>query len=92
MLKYWPKDTQSTALAIMKLESGGRADAHLYSDVTKDDSWGCFQVNRYGALKGRPPAEWLIDPSNNVQYSIGLYKANGWKPWLNSARKLGLIK
>jgi Lysozyme like domain len=92
VLRYWPKDTQATALAIMQLESGGRADAHLYSDKTGDDSWGCFQVNRYGALRGRPFPDWLTDPNNNVQYAVGLYRVHGWQPWRNSAIKLGLLK
>jgi hypothetical protein len=93
ILRYWPADTRTDALAVSWLESGWNTHAHLYSTITGDDSYSCFQVNRYGSLaKSRPSAEWLTDPYNNVQYAAGMYRAQGWKPWLNSAHKLGLLK
>lgn len=89
--RYWPADTRQTALAIAEMESGLRADAHNYSDVTKDDSWGCFQGNRYGALAAdRPSASWLSNAANNTKFALGLYQAHGWQPWHNSAVKLGI--
>lgn len=80
-----------TALRVSELESGLVANRHNGNALTFDDSWGCFQVNRFGPLAlSRPPAAWLIDPVNNTQYAIKLYQAHGWTPWSNTARKLGL--
>jgi hypothetical protein len=91
--RYWPADTRQNALSVAYLESGLRADAHLYSDVTGDDSWSCFEINRYGTLaSARPSAAWLSNPSNNTLYALGMYKSQSWTPWLNSAHKLGLLK
>ena len=90
--KYFPADQVDNALAVMNIESaGGDANAHLYSDITGDDSWGLYQINRYGRLaQGRPSAEWLRDPENNIKYAAGMYAGQGWTPWTNTARKLGL--
>lgn len=79
------------ATRVMQYESGGRSEAHNYNDTTMDDSFGCFQVNRYGSLaKTRPLAPWLLNPNNNVQYALALYKSEGWRPWANTIRKLGI--
>jgi hypothetical protein len=80
-------------MAISYLESGWVSTKHNDDWWTGDDSWGCFQVNRFGAMAlTRPPATWLVDPINNVQYAIKLYQERGWEPWTNSAIKLGLLK
>lgn len=88
VLKYdWPI---STALKIMTKESGGVASNHNYSDITRDDSWGCFQINIYPPNNlSRPPAEWLVVASNNVKYAYDLWLSQGKSfctsgGWINS--------
>jgi len=81
------------AQLIMYCESGGVPSRHNDNPTTGDDSWGLFQINRYGSLaKGRPSADWLVVAENNISYAAGMYKANGsWRPWTNCARKHGLL-
>ena len=91
--KYWPTELQNQAIALATMESGLRADAHNGNALTGDDSWGCFQGNRYGYLAAsRPSAEWFVDPDNNAKWAYELYRAQGWKPWNTSAHKLGWLK
>lgn len=72
----------SVAYAIMICESGGQFDAHNFSNITKDDSWGTFQINLYGKLaKSRPSPEWLKIPENNIAYAYKMYKSEGFVPW-----------
>lgn len=69
---------QDVALAVAKAESGLRPNAHNYSDVTKDNSWGCFQINIYGAnARTRPPASELVKPEVNVAFAYRIYVGNG---------------
>ncbi len=82
----------TTAYNVMMCESSGRPDVNNFTHATRDNSWGLFQINIYGRLANtRPSAEWLKDPENNVEYAYQLYRQNGWKPWLNCARKHGAI-
>lgn len=70
------------AYRIMWCESQGNPGAHNYSDVTKDDSWGLFQINLYGKLaKDRPAPAWLRVPENNIAYAYSMYQADGFAPW-----------
>lgn len=72
------------AYGIMFCESSGNPNAHNFSNITKDNSWGLFQINLYSDLaKVRPSPEWLKIPENNVSYAYGLYKKSGWTPWKN---------
>ena len=88
--KYFGKNWQ-TAKAIAKCESGLNPLAHNFSNRTKDDSYGLFQINLYGKLaKGRPSGSWLLNAENNIKYAAQM--SNGgknWKPW-SCARKLGI--
>lgn len=74
--KYdWPV---STAHAVMMQESGNRPSAHNYNPNTGDDSWGCFQINLYGAnAASRPSPSWLVVAANNVSYAYNMYKSMG---------------
>lgn len=84
----WPAHE---ALAIMDCESGGDPTAHNLNHKTRDDSWGLYQINRYGSLKNRPSAEWLKVPENNIEYAYKMWQRRGWLDWLNCARKKGLL-
>lgn len=73
-----------TAFAVCEAESRGNSQAHLYSDITRDDSYGLFQINLYGDLKyGRPAPTELLNASQNVAYAYKLYVAHGdsFSPW-----------
>lgn len=71
-----------TAYAICMAESGGDPIAHDYSDATKDDSYGLFQINLYGNLKyGRPAPNVLVTVKGNVEFAYRLYKLHGWSAW-----------
>lgn len=82
----------SQAQLIMNCESGGVPTKHNFNPNTGDDSWGLFQINRYGALAlSRPGSDWLVVAENNISYATGMYQRSGWSPWHNCARKAGLI-
>lgn len=69
---------QDIALAVAKAESGLRPGAHNFSHKTKDNSWGCFQINIYGAnARTRPPASELVKAHVNVAFAYKIYVANG---------------
>lgn len=77
--------------AIALAESGGSPLAHNYSDTTKDDSWGLFQINYYGKLaQSRTakfgPSKSLTDPLKNAQAAVALYnKGKGLSNWAGDA-------
>ena len=74
--------------AVMLAESKGNTNAHNFSHQTKDDSWGCMQINLYGNLaKSRPPAEQLVVAELNVAHAYKMYQSSGLSPW--SAYKTG---
>lgn len=70
------------AIRVAKCESGLRPNAHNYNPATGDDSWGVFQINRYGRLKyGRPEPDKLVNYKFNIKYAYEMYCSQGWKPW-----------
>ena len=65
------------ALKVAFCESGLNPDA-VGDKNTAYHSYGLFQIR---GLPGRPSAEWLLDPTNNINYAYELYKKSGWEPW-----------
>lgn len=79
----------SIAYGVAKAESGGVANRHSHPSLTKDDSFGLFQINMLGDLgpdrrktHGLSSNEDLYDPATNarVAYAISQGGTN-WKPW-----------
>ena len=90
--KYFP-DCPELAWQVVKKESGGNPNAHNFSHRTKDDSWGLFQINRYGYLKTRPEPDKLVNAEFNIKYARGMYEASGYTfkfHWKTTSNKLGL--
>lgn len=71
---------QDIAIAVMKAESGGNANAKNNNPATGDYSIGCFQINIYGAnARSRPSELELYDPKVNVAFAYRLYSSSGWQ-------------
>lgn len=81
-------DDAVTATAIAIGESGGNANAHNYNILTRDDSYGLWQINMFGSL-GQPRLiqfgivikEQLLDPGTNAKAAYSIFKAQGFKAW-----------
>jgi len=76
------------AYKIMMCESSGYERAVGDKD-TPYYSYGLFQI-RALPERGLDP-EWLFIPENNIQYAYDLWKEQGWRPWWNCSKKLGII-
>ena len=87
--KYFPQSQWNNAYRVMMAESSGKSNIpSYYNRYGTEDSWGLFQIN----LKAHPQMRnKVLNPEENVKYAAELYKHQGWRPWLNSARKLGLL-
>lgn len=77
-----------TAWAVAMKETHGNPLAHDFSRRTGDDSYGVFQINLYGALKGRVKefglrsANDLHDPVTNAQIAYRMSSGGkNWTPW-----------
>lgn len=92
--RIFPASQHSTAIRVMLQESSGKVDNHNYNPATKDNSYGCFQINIWGAnARTRPPASELVKADVNVSYAYNLWKSTGWCSsggWLNTSIKLGI--
>ena len=89
--KYFPKDQWQNALAVARGESGLNPKAIGDNYPIRGQtipSYGVFQIR---GLPGRPPKEQLLDPEFNIKYAASLYKAQGWRPWYNTSKKLKLL-
>lgn len=76
------------AWAVAMKETHGNPKAHNFSRATQDDSYGVFQINLYGALKGRVKAfglksvKDLTDPILNAQIAYRMSSGGkDWSPW-----------
>lgn len=60
-------------------------------------SLGLFQINLQAHSRSVPgnnlaeKSSWLYTPANNVKFAYRLWSTEGWRPWLNCSRKLGLL-
>lgn len=92
--RIFPASQHSTAIRIMLAESSGVVDNHNYNPATKDNSYGCFQINIWGANAAtRPPASELVKADVNVRYAYNLWQSTGWCStggWLNTSKKIGI--
>lgn len=81
----WPVETM---LAICNAESGGNPNAINPTDrhATCLGSYGIFQISCDWYYKAN-----LFDPATNVRLAYGKYLGGGLQPWINTARKLGII-
>jgi len=76
------------AWAVAMKETHGNPLAHNYNPRTGDNSYGMFQVNLYGTLKGRvkefglKSANDLKDPITNAQIAYRMSSGGkNWTPW-----------
>jgi len=76
------------AWAVAMKETHGNPLAHNFSNKTGDDSYGVFQINLYGSLKGRvkefglKSAKQLTDPVTNASIAYSLSSGGkDWSPW-----------
>jgi len=74
------------AQPIMFRESRCKIGAHNYNPSTRDDSYGPFQVNRYGSLaewwdSGGYTATVMATPEGAVAAAAVLFGSCGWSPW-----------
>ena len=76
------------AWAVAMKETHGNPLAHNYNPRTGDDSYGMFQVNLYGALKGRikeyglESAKDLTNPVINAHIAYRMSSmGKNWTPW-----------
>ena len=92
--RIFPTSQHSTAIRVMLQESSGNPANHNYNERTRDNSYGCFQVNLWGAnARNRPPASELVKADVNVAFAYNLWKSTGWCSsggWLNTSKKLGI--
>ena len=77
-----------TAWAVAMKETHGNPLAHDFSRRTGDDSYGVFQINLYGALKGRlsefhlKHESDLTNPVRNAQIAYQMSSGGrDWSPW-----------
>ena len=76
------------AWAVAMKETHGNPLAHNYNPSTGDNSYGVFQINLYGALKGRvkafglKSAQDLTNPVKNAQIAYKMSSGGtNWSPW-----------
>lgn len=77
-----------TAWAVAMKETHGNPLAHNNNPRTGDNSYGVFQINLYGSLKGRveeyglKSADDLKDPVTNAQIAYKMSsEGKNWSPW-----------
>jgi len=65
-----------TALAVMKAESNGKADAVHYNNNGSIDR-GIFQIN---SIHGYSESQ-LLNPKDNIRLAYQIFKKQGWQGW-----------
>ena len=82
------------AMNVAFCESGYRNG--VLNHTSREQSLGLFQINLKAWQKAVPgdtfdeKATWLYTPSNNVRFAYNLWVEQGWQPWLNCRKKLGI--
>lgn len=84
--RYFPADQVDNALAVMSLESQGRAGAH---NTNGEDSRGLYQINVGPGANPSLASSNLFDPETNIRVAAQMYQERGWQPW-SAARSLGM--
>ena len=84
------------AVKIAYCESRLNPESHNYNPKTSDDSYGLFQINRFGKLaESRPSPEWLKNEDNNINYAFDMFVAHGKRfgttsGWYNCSKVYGI--
>jgi hypothetical protein len=85
---YFPAAARADAVRVCEHESGYHTGAH---NDQGEDSRGLFQINVVPASYPALAKFNLYDPMLNVRWAAEIWRDRGWQPWLNTARKLGLL-
>lgn len=77
--KYFPPELVDKALWVIMYESGGNPNRPGDGGVAR----GLFQIQDNRRFRGRPPAQWLDNPENNIRYAAQVLGAakNKWSDW-----------
>lgn len=105
--QFFPRDTWGDAARVSFYEAawsataerntldraGGRCNVPIGvlpdgTRIISEDSVGYYQINV--CAHGHDRAYWQ-DARNNVSYAASLYRANGWRDWVYTATRLGLL-
>lgn len=79
---------QETAYKVMMAESGGNPLAYNPEwHKGCQGSYGLFQIS---CLHGEK--EELLNPIKNTEIAYKLWVSEGWRPWYNTAMKLGILE
>lgn len=84
------KEAIMVATCESQMDSGRIGDRDLIywdGDELVGMSVGVFQIRRF---RDRPSIESLKNYNKNIEVAYDIYKRQGWNPWLNCKRKLGL--
>jgi len=68
----WPVEE---VLAVMRCESGGRADAY------NAGNYGLMQINAIHAARVGGDLQSLFDPAVNLRVAYDIWADQGWEPW-----------
>lgn len=85
---YWPGPEVKNAVDVAYLESGFQTNAH---NPDGEDSRGLWQINVSAAAHPELAAWNLYDPQANAYFAAQIWRFSGWRAWLNSAKRLGII-
>ena len=83
--KHFGVNNLNIAKAVMRAESGCRADAVGDGDITYIEngttygmSCGLFQIRSFPE---RPSCEAMKDARKNIEYAASMFATQGWTPW-----------
>ncbi|MDA1264426.1 MAG: hypothetical protein O2816_05030 [Planctomycetota bacterium] len=86
--RHWPQQTWERAAMIGHCESGWVNNAH---NTNGEDSRGWWQVNVVPqANPDLLELGNLFDPNVNARAAVKVWARQGWRAWLNCARRLGI--